>query len=44
MPDDGFSVAIVVLGDVVDGGFEFFGRAVNALAKLAFRESWTRAC
>jgi hypothetical protein len=39
MPDKGFCVAIVVLGEVVDGGFEFFGRAVNTSAKLAFRES-----
>jgi hypothetical protein len=38
MPDEGFWVAIVVLDEVVDGRFEFFGRAVNTSAKLAFCE------
>jgi hypothetical protein len=38
MPDEGFWFAIMVLDEVVDGRFQFFGRAVNAAAKLAFCE------
>jgi hypothetical protein len=38
MPDKGFWVAVVVLDEVVDGGFEFPGGAVDAAAELAFGE------
>ena len=38
MPDEGFWIAIVVFDEVVDGGFQFFCRAVNAASKLAFGE------
>ena len=38
MPDEGLWVAIVVLDEVVDGGFEFLGGTVDAAAELAFGE------
>src|ERR1035437_6231628 len=38
MPDKGLWVAVVVLDEVVDGGFEFLGGAVDAAAELAFGE------
>ena len=30
VPDEGFWVAVVVLDEVVDGGFEFLGGTVDA--------------
>jgi hypothetical protein len=38
MPDEGLWVAVVVLDEVVDGGFEFLGGAVDAATELAFGE------
>ncbi len=38
MPEEGFRVAVVVLDEVVDGGFDFLGGAVDAAAELAFGE------
>jgi hypothetical protein len=38
VPDEGFWGVVVVLDEVVDGCFEFFGRAVHAASKLAFCE------
>jgi hypothetical protein len=37
VPNKGFRVA-VVFDEAVDGCFQFFGRALNAAAKLAFCE------
>ena len=38
MPDERFWVAVVVFDEVVDGCFQFFGGAVDAGPKPAFRE------
>ena len=38
VPEEGLWVAVVVLDEVVDGGFEFLGGAVAAAAELAFGE------
>ena len=38
VPDEGLWVAVVVLDEVVDGGFEFLGGTVDAAAELAYIE------
>jgi hypothetical protein len=38
VPDEGFWVSVVVLDEVVDGGLQFLGGAMDAAAELAFRE------
>jgi len=38
MPDEWFWFAIMMLDEVVDGRFQFLGRAVDAAPKLAFCE------
>ena len=35
MPEEGFWIAIVVFDEIVEGGFEFFTRAVDPAPKLA---------
>jgi hypothetical protein len=38
VPDEGFWVSVVVFDEVVDGGFQFFGGAVDAAPELTFGE------
>jgi hypothetical protein len=38
VPDEGFWVAVAVFDEIVDGRFQFYGRAVDAPPKLVFCE------
>jgi hypothetical protein len=38
VPDEGFWVSVVVLDEVVDGGLEFLGGAMDGAAELALGE------
>lgn len=38
VPDEGLWIAVVVLDEVADGLFEFFGRAMDTAAQLFFRQ------
>jgi hypothetical protein len=38
MPDEGFWLAVMVLDEVVDGRFQFFGLTMDAAPKLVFCE------